>query len=90
LRLPNFATVREVLVSARDDDHPLRPTLAATESQLQEALEEVCDDTVIQTTGTDELIRIEETLAIASDAAKQAISLRQRIDADTGGDAPLA
>ena len=58
--------------------------------QLQEALEEVCDETVIQNTETDELIRIEETLAIASDAAKKAISIRQRIDADSGGDAPFA
>jgi hypothetical protein len=73
-------------VSDREEDHPLRPTLAATELQLQEALEEVCDETVIQNTETDELIRIEETLAIASDAAKKAISIRQRIDADAGGD----
>jgi len=77
-------------VSAREDDHPLRPTLAATELQLQEALEEVCDETVVQNTETDELIRIEETLAMASDAAKKAISIRQRIDADSGGDAPVA
>ena len=73
-------------MSDREEDHPLRPTLAATELQLQEALEEVCDETVIQNTETDELIRIEETLAIASDAAKKAISIRQRIDADSGGD----
>jgi hypothetical protein len=73
-------------VSDREEDHPLRPTLAATELQLQEALEEVCDETVIQNTETDELIRIEETLAIASDAAKKAISIRQRIDADASGD----
>ena len=77
-------------MSAREDDHPLRPTLAATELQLQEALEEVCDETVVQNTETDELIRIEETLAMASDAAKKAISIRQRIDADSGGDAPVA
>jgi hypothetical protein len=69
-------------VSDHDDDHPLRPTLAATELQLQSALDEVCEDTEVQETETDELIRIEETLGIASDAAKRAISLRQRIDAD--------
>jgi hypothetical protein len=69
-------------VSDQDDNHPLRPTLAATELQLQSALEEVCEDTVIEEAGTDELIRIEETLAIASDAAKRAISIRQRINAD--------
>ena len=53
-----------------------------TELQLQAALDEVCETVEVQETATDELIRIEETLAIAADAAKQAISLRQRIDAD--------
>jgi len=76
-------------VSNREDDHPLRPTLAATELQLQEALEEVCEDTEVQQTQTDELIRIEESLAIASEAAKKAISIRQRIDSDQGGSFPL-
>jgi hypothetical protein len=76
-------------VSEQNDEHPLSPTLAATELQLQSALEEVCEDTDVPETETDELIRIEETLAIASDAAKRAISLRQRIDAD-GGDVPLS
>ena len=77
-------------MSDRDEEHPLRPTLAATELQLQSALEEVCEDTDVQETETDELIRIEETLAIASDAAKRAISLRQRIDADEEDDSPVA
>lgn len=63
-------------------NHPLRRTLAVTELQLQSALEDVCDDVTIHESETDELIRIEETLAIACDAAKRAISLRQRIDAD--------
>ena len=67
-----------------DDDrgHPLEHTLMHTELQLQAALDEVCETVEVQETATDELIRIEETLAIAADAAKQAISLRQRIDAD--------
>jgi hypothetical protein len=69
-------------VSDHDEHHPLRPTLAATELQLQSALEEVCEETVIEEAPTDELIRIEETLAVASDAAKRAISLRRRIDSD--------
>jgi len=69
-------------VSDHDEHHPLRPALAATELQLQSALEEVCEETVIEEAPTDELIRIEETLAEASDAAKRAISLRRRIDSD--------
>lgn len=77
-------------MSRQDDDHPLSPKLAATEDQLQSALEEVCEDTEVQQTETDALIRIEETLATASDAAKKAISLRQRIDADGTRNPPLA
>ena len=73
-----------------DEDHPLRPTLAQTELQLQSALEEVCEDMDVGQTATDELIRIEETLAIASEAAKQAISIRQRIDADHQEEPPVA
>jgi hypothetical protein len=69
-------------VSDHEDDHPLRPSLGETELQLQSALDEVCEDTVIENVDTGELIRIEETLAIASDAAKQAISLRKKIRSD--------
>lgn len=75
-------------MSDQDPRHPLEHNLVHTELQLQAALDEVCDDVEVQETGTDELIRIEETLAIACDAAKQAISLRQRIDADGGDAAP--
>ena len=64
------------------NNHPLRHTLAVTELQLQSDLEEVCDEVVVETTPTDELIRIEETLAAAADAAKEAISLRRRLAAD--------
>lgn len=59
--------------------HVLANSLLRTELQLQAALDEVCEDVEILKTETEELIRIEETLAMASDAAKQAISLRQRI-----------
>jgi hypothetical protein len=69
-------------VSIQDENHPLQPALARTELQLQSALEQVCEDTAVQQSPTDELIRIEEALAAAADAAKQAISLRQRIDSD--------
>lgn len=72
----------------RDDEHPLSPVLDHTHLQLQSALDEVCEDLAIEHTQTDDLIRIEETLAIASDAAKRAISLRQRIETDLGGEIP--
>lgn len=69
-------------MSRRDPDHPLRVELIETQEQLQESLDEVCDDVTIQTSSTEELIRIEETLAAASQAAKEAISLRRRLDRD--------
>jgi len=73
-------------VADKEGDHPLTPALAATEGQLQSALEEVCEETVVENTDTGELIRIEEALAEASDAAKKAISLRRRIKSDEGDD----
>jgi hypothetical protein len=66
----------------RKDDHPLRSNLNSTENELKSALEEVCDDTSVEKRTTDELIQMEETLSIANDAAKQAISLRKRIRSD--------
>jgi hypothetical protein len=63
-----------------DHTHPLRETLVVTQNQLQNALEEVCEDVAIAATPTQELIKIEETLSFACEAAKQAISLRQRLD----------
>jgi len=71
-------------------EHPLEPMLAACENQLQSALDEVCEDTHIGARDTDELIQIEETLAIASDTAKQVISLRKRIHADEDRHPPIS
>ena len=71
-------------MSNRDPDHPLRRNLVATQEQLQEHLEEVCDEVVVHSSTTEELIKIEETLAAASEAAKEAISLRRRLDRDQG------
>ena len=65
-----------------DPHHPLRPNLEATQEQLQEQLDEVCDEVVVETSTTDELIKIEETLAAASEAAKEVVSLRRRMDRD--------
>ena len=75
---------------SKQQDHPLRPRLVETEMDLQEALEEVCEDPSVDKRSTDELIRIEETLAIASETAKQAISLRKRIRADGDTLPPVA
>ena len=64
------------------DNHPLRPELVVREKDLQSALEEVCEETEIKGRTTDELIQIEETLSIAQETAKRAISLRKRIRSD--------
>lgn len=76
-------------MSERDQNHPLRQNLVVTQNQLQNALEEVCEDVSIAATPTQELIKIEETLSFACEAAKQAISLRQRLDTEQGN-LPLA
>lgn len=70
-------------MSDYDPEHPLRPSLMASEERLQEALEEVCAETEIPEATTDELILIEETLEIAHEEAKRAVSLRRRIRQDT-------
>src|SRR5262247_2399738 len=59
------------------DKHPLKPALDHTESKLKAALDEVCDETDSKKRNTGELIRVEGSLAIASDAAKRAVSLRK-------------
>jgi hypothetical protein len=60
----------------------LRPQLVKAEQQLKRTLQEVCETP--DTTGLDtgELIRVEESLALATEAAKEAVSLRRKIRAD--------
>ena len=65
-----------------DDNESVRGKLTQVENRLQAALGEVCEDTSadsLRRPDTGELIRIDETLALASEAAKQAISLRRRL-----------
>jgi hypothetical protein len=71
-------------MSSNEKDQ-LRGKLDQIENRLQAALGEVCEDTSVtgvRKPDTGELIRIDETLALASEAAKQAISLRRRLRAD--------
>lgn len=56
----------------------LDPHLDEAQKALADALEKACGVDV-RKVGTDELIRIEETLASASEAAKQAVSVRLRM-----------
>ena len=68
----------------RNSDHPLHQDLRASQEQLQEQLDEVCDEVVVNASTTEELIKIEETLAAATEAAKEVVSLRRRLDRDAG------
>jgi hypothetical protein len=56
----------------------LRPQLVRAELSLKRALDEVCHVNV-RAANTGELIRIEEVLAIANEAAKEAVSVRRKL-----------
>jgi hypothetical protein len=72
---------------------PLAPQLAEAERTLETMLDEACGTRPLTQADTGELIRIEEMLAIASDAAKKAISIRRKrrqrgrppVDSPSGG-----
>lgn len=60
---------------------PLQPQLDEAQRTLVMALEEACAADLSKL-DTPELIRIEETLDVASKAAKEAVSMRLRIDSE--------
>lgn len=68
---------REALERAASND-PDRAKLDEVQDRLNETLEEVCDAPAAEMLDTGELIRVEESLAIAADAAKEAVSLRRK------------
>jgi len=57
----------------------LRPILTEAQSRLAQHVREVCENKHITEESTGELIKLEETLSLAADAAKEAISIRRRI-----------
>jgi hypothetical protein len=63
------------------DSQALGPALQRAQAILQSALDEVCR-TDIGRANTGELIRVEEVLAIANEAAKSAVSVRRRLSTD--------
>jgi hypothetical protein len=65
-----------------DPGLPLRPQLERLQTKIEESLDEVCEDKSVKDADTGELIKIEETLAIAAEAAKEAVSLRRRLRKD--------
>lgn len=60
----------------------LRPQLEKVEEQLDRTLEQVCETPTASHLDTGELIRVEESLALATEAAKEAVSLRRKMRAD--------
>lgn len=60
------------------DDAELQPTLQEAQETLKHSLSEACG-TDPSRADTGELIRLEEMLSIASDAAKKAVSVRRRL-----------
>jgi hypothetical protein len=62
-----------------DSNDRLRPRLRELESEIQKNLEDVCETERVKDVDTGELIRIEETLSIAANAAKEAVSLRRKM-----------
>ncbi len=70
-----------------DEAGSLRENVDKAEQRLAAAVGEVCTDPVaaggVGKPNTGELIRLDETLALASKATKQAISARRRLRADS-------
>lgn len=71
-----------------DPSQPLRPQLEELQEELQESIDEVCEEPRVDQIDTGELIRVEEVLTIAADAAKQAVSIRRRLHRDGGNARP--
>ena len=75
-----------------DPSVPLRPQLDRLEDKIERSLGEVCAAPSVKDVNTGELIKIEETLAIVTEAAKEAVSLRRRlrkdIEASDAGEQP--
>jgi hypothetical protein len=61
-----------------DESPSLPPSLERVKTRLKTALGEVCS-TDVDEADTGELIRVEEALAIANEAAKEAVSVKRRL-----------
>jgi len=81
-RAPAIAESKADVAAALSGREPLRPQLKKVEQQLDRTLAEVCETETAARLDTGELIRVEENLALAAEAAKEAVSLRRRMHAD--------
>ena len=80
--LPLCLTPERGLNVSVDPSLPLRPQLDQLEDKIEESLDEVCGAPSVTKVNTGELIKIEETLANAAEAAKEAVSVRRRMRRD--------
>ena len=66
---------------------PRQPDLSEAAETLEKALSEACTSKTARDASTGELIRVEEMLALASDAARRAIAIRReaRLEAEATG-----
>ncbi|MDB4873979.1 MAG: hypothetical protein JWM41_425 [Gemmatimonadetes bacterium] len=70
------------------NSEPLRPQLEQAQKTLIDALTDACSAS-LSDADTGELIRIEEVLAIANEAAKEVISVRRRLGQRSESQAPV-
>ena len=66
-------------MSMEPGDEILRPKLDALQEQLETAREEICDIPHVSELNTGELIRVEETLSIAAETAKEVVSVKRKL-----------
>jgi hypothetical protein len=77
---------------AEEDSPELQQKLNKVEGRLEAALGEVCEEPSVRggvrRPNTGELVRIDQELALASEAVKQAIALRRRLHAGSRSPRP--
>lgn len=59
--------------------HEMKSMLHAAHETLEDALDEVCASPPAEQETTGEMIRLEENLSVAAEAAKRAVSIRRRL-----------
>ena len=67
---------------ASENRRSLAPKLDELQEQLESAREEICDIPHVAELNTGELIRVEETLSIAAESAKEVVTIRRLIRRD--------
>jgi hypothetical protein len=61
------------------ENESLRPMLHEAHESLEDALDEACASKPAEQETTGEMIRLEESLSMAAEAAKRAVSIRRRL-----------